>query len=80
MLCSSQRNTDTSLQTILDASQKTDAKRELTDAVSQAFAEEDGISVDAIEQAINAKIEEIVQFKKVLVASAIKLRILKQYA
>lgn len=59
LLCSSQRNTDTSLQTILDASQKTDAKRELTDAVSQAFAEEDGISVDAIEQAINAKIEEI---------------------
>lgn len=59
LLCSSQRNTDASLQTILDASQKTDAKRELTDAVSQAFAEEDGISVDAIEQAINAKIEEI---------------------
>lgn len=59
LLCSSQRSTDTSLQTILDASQKTDAKRELTDAVSQAFAEEDGISVDAIEQAINAKIEEI---------------------
>lgn len=60
LLCSSQRNTDASLQTILDASQKTDAKRELTDAVSQAFAEEDGISVDAIEQAINAKIGEIV--------------------
>lgn len=59
LLCSSQRNTDASLQTILDASPKTDAKRELIDAVSQAFAEEDGISVDAIEQALNAKIDEI---------------------
>lgn len=59
MLFSSQRNTDVSLQTILDASKKTEAKQEITDAVSQAFAESDGISVDAIEQAINAKIEEI---------------------
>ena len=59
MLFSSQRNTDVSLQTILDASKKTDAKQELADAVSQAFAESDGISVDAIEQAIMAKIDEI---------------------
>lgn len=59
MLFSSQRNTDISLQTILDASKKTDAKQEITDAVSQAFAESDGISVDAIEQAINSKIDEI---------------------
>lgn len=59
MLFSSQRNTDAALQTILDATRKTDAKQELTDAVSQAFAESDGISVDAIEQAINAKIDEI---------------------
>lgn len=59
MLFSSQRNTDVSLQTILDASKKTDAKQEITDAVSQAFAESDGISVDAIEQAIMAKIDEI---------------------
>lgn len=59
MLFSSQRNTDTSLQTILDASKKTDAKQEITDAVSQAFAESDGVSVDAIEQAIMAKIDEI---------------------
>ena len=59
MLFSSQRNTDVSLRTILDASKKTDAKQEITDAVSQAFAESDGISVDAIEQAINAKIDEI---------------------
>ena len=59
MLFSSQRNTDVSLQTILDASKKTDAKQEITNAVSQAFAESDGISVDAIEQAIMAKIDEI---------------------
>lgn len=59
MLFSSQRNTDVSLQTILDASKKTNAKQEITDAVSQAFAESDGISVDAIEQAIMAKIDEI---------------------
>lgn len=59
MLFSSQRNTDASLQTILDASKKTDAKQELTHVVSQAFAESDGISVDAIEQAITAKIDEL---------------------
>ncbi len=59
MLFSSQRNTDVSLQTILDASKKTDAKQEIVDAVSQAFSESDGISVDAIEQAIMAKIDEI---------------------
>jgi len=59
MLLSSQRNADISLQTILDASKKTDAKQEISDAVSQAFAESDGISMDAIEQAINAKIEEL---------------------
>ena len=59
MLFSSQRNTDVSLQTILDASKKTDAKQEITNAVSQAFSESDGISVDAIEEAIKAKIDEI---------------------
>lgn len=59
MLFSSQRNTDISLQTILDASKKTEAKQEITDVVSRAFAQSDGIPVDAIEQAINAKIDEI---------------------
>lgn len=59
MLLSSQRKTDVSLQTILDASKKTDAKQEIANAVSQAFAESDGIPVDAIEQAIQTKIDEI---------------------
>lgn len=59
LLFSSQRNTDVSLQTILDASKKSDTKQELANVVSQAFAESDGISVDAIEEAINKKIDEI---------------------
>lgn len=59
MIFSSQHNTDISLQTILDAFKKTDAKQEIADAMSQTFAKSDGISVDAIEQAISAKIDEI---------------------
>ncbi len=59
MLFSSQRNTDFALQTILDATQKTDTKKELTDAVSMAFREGDGVSTDAIEQAINETIAKI---------------------
>lgn len=59
MLFTSQRTTETALQTLLDASKKTEAKQEIVNAVSQAFAESDGIAVDAIEQAILAKIEEI---------------------
>lgn len=59
LLFSSQRNTDISLQTILDASKKSDAKQELMDVVSQAFAESDGIALDAIEEAIAAKIEAL---------------------
>ncbi len=59
LLFSSQRNTDLSLQTILDAEKKSDAKQEITRAVSQAFSESGGISTDAIEQAIQEKIDEI---------------------
>lgn len=59
MLFSSQRNTDTSLQTILDVSKKTDAKEEITDVISQAFAESDGISLDSIEQKIAENIKAI---------------------
>lgn len=58
-LLSSQRNTDAALQTLLDSAQKTDAKTEIVNAVSQAFAESDGISLDAIEQAIQEKIDAI---------------------
>ncbi len=59
LLFSSQRNTAASLRTLLDASAKTDAKQEIVEAVSQAFAESDGISMEAIEQAITAKIDEL---------------------
>lgn len=59
MLFSSQRNTNLSLQSILDASKRTAAKQEIADVVSQAFMESDGISIDAIEQAIADKIEGI---------------------
>ncbi len=59
MLFSSQRNTDSTLKTILDATQKTDTKKELTDAVSMAFREGDGVSTDAIGQAIDTRIDNI---------------------
>lgn len=59
MLLTSQYRSDIALQTLLDASQKTAAKQEIAEAVSQAFAESDGVSVDAIEQAIQGKIDEI---------------------
>lgn len=59
MLFSSQRNTDSTLQTILDVKETGGAKQEITDAVTLAFAESDGISVDAIEQAIEKKIDQI---------------------
>ncbi|MGN1344828.1 MAG: hypothetical protein ACI4U3_09615, partial [Traorella sp.] len=58
MLFSSQRNTAISLQTILDASKKTDAKQEIVNVLSQAFSESD-VRSDEIEQAINQKIDEI---------------------
>jgi hypothetical protein len=59
MLLSSQRNADDSLQTILDATRKTDAKQEIANAVTMAFAASDGVSVDAIEQRIDAEIDKI---------------------
>ncbi len=59
VLFSSQRNADISLMSILDPSKATDAKREITNAVSRAFAESGGIPIDSIEREINAKINEI---------------------
>ncbi len=60
LLFSSQRGSDQALKTLLDASVKTDAKQDIVDAVTMAMAESDGVSVDAIEQAINAKIDELI--------------------
>lgn len=59
ILFSSQRNAHTALQTILDASSKNGDKQEITNAVSKAFAESDGISVEKIEQAVAEKIDYI---------------------
>lgn len=69
VLLSSQRNADASLQTILNATrsegaarseaENEKARREIADAVSEAFAESGSISVDAIGQAIQAKIDGI---------------------
>ena len=72
MLLSSQYNTDISLQNILDSSEsksksksstKTDdkinAKEELTDLVTKAFYESDGVSAEKIAAEINKKITEL---------------------
>ena len=59
MLFSSQYNTDISLKTILNASENSDAKKEITDVVTKAFSESDGISSEDIEKAIDKKIEEL---------------------
>ena len=59
MLLSSQKNTDRALQNLLDASQTTDAKKEITEVVSRAFAESGSVSVDALEKKIDGIIEEL---------------------
>lgn len=59
LLFSSQKNTDRSLETLLDAGTNTDTKKEITAAVSKAFSESGGISMDAVESAIHEKIEAI---------------------
>lgn len=62
LLFSSQKNTDSALRTLLDASDKKDAKsakQEIANAVTLAFAESDGITTDSIEKAIDEKIDEI---------------------
>lgn len=58
MLFSSQRNADSSLKDILNSAGNSNAKQDITVAVTQAFAES-GIPVDAIEQAIEKRISDI---------------------
>lgn len=59
LLFSSQRDMKATLETLLDAPQKLSSREELTNVLSQAFAESDGISLDSIEQAIQNKIKDI---------------------
>lgn len=68
LLFSSQYNTDISLQTILNSSpKKSDSKKKevkdikevLTDVVTKAFIESDGVSAEKIAEEINKKITEL---------------------
>ncbi len=65
MLFSSQRNINLSLQTILEKKQSTNSKSEtnvkdeIVAAVSQAFAEGDGIDIEAIGREIDKKIDAL---------------------
>lgn len=60
LLLSSQSGSNHALESLLDASNnKMAAKKELTDIVTRAFAESDGISMDAIGLAIEEKIVQI---------------------
>ena len=58
ILLTTQKASAHALQTLLDAS-GTDSKREIADAVTRAFAESDGISVDSKGRAIAAKVDEL---------------------
>lgn len=58
ILFSSQRNTDASLQQIL-ANERSDAKQEIAEVLTRAYMQSDGISTDAIGQAIEDKINEL---------------------
>lgn len=58
ILFSSQRNTDASLQQIL-ADERFDAKQEIAEVLTRAFMQSDGISTDAIGQAIEEKIKDL---------------------
>lgn len=59
MLFSSQRGSDDSLRTILEAAQGEGVKKDLANAITMAFSESNGVSVETIEQAILHKIEDI---------------------
>lgn len=57
MLFSSQRNADGSLRDLLNTKERTKAKQEIADVLTRAFLESDGVSLDALQQAIDKKIE-----------------------
>lgn len=63
LLLSSQRNTDLVFQELLASSDekgsKGGTKEKIIDTISKAFAESDGISIDAIERAIDKRIYDI---------------------
>lgn len=59
MLLTSQRGSDAALQTLLDAGKKSDAKQEIVDVVTRAFAQSSGVSLDALEGKIRERISLI---------------------
>lgn len=59
LLLSPQSDTGKALETILNRTEQSDAKVEILDMLSQAFAESDGISADSIREAINKKIDSL---------------------
>lgn len=59
LLFTSQSATERALISLLDESAKKETKQEIVGAVSQAFAESDGIPMDVIEQAITDRIAAI---------------------
>ena len=59
LLFLTQNHLDESLKTLLNASVKSDAKREIVNAASQAFAESDGIAMDAVRDAIKTNIDTL---------------------
>lgn len=59
MIFSAQSNAAEVLMKTLDSKDSSESKKDITAAVSQAFSEGDGVSIEEIEQAINKKIEEI---------------------
>ncbi len=59
MLFSSQSNADISLQSILDAASRTEAKQELADVVTAAFSGSGGISAEDLAEAVQAQLREV---------------------
>lgn len=59
LLLAPQKAADDNLRELLDASVKTDSKAVFADAVSKAFAQSDGISLDKVEERLEEKIAEL---------------------
>ena len=59
MLFSSQKNAAETLRDLLDAAVNSDSKQEVAAVAAQAFSESDGISADAIGEAIEKKIDAL---------------------
>lgn len=59
LLLSPQKNAARALERVLDPAGMAEAKREITDSVSRAFAETGSLSLDTIDQAVAAKIDAL---------------------